>query len=1181
MKKNDFPSLFPRGRRVKILIMMKMFLFFTLALTLSASASIYSQNQRVNLNFQGVSVLEVFNEIKAQTGLRFIYNEDKIEELGSINFDATDMRVDEALEEIFKDTNLECQFHEDVIMIVDRKYEAPKKVEQEKKTIKGTVKDADGFTLPGVSIYIKGLQKPLGTITNIDGEFSLDLREMEEATLIISFIGMETQEIVVTNQEYLNVTLVYSTEGLDEVVVVGYGTQKKSEVSAAITSVDSKQLNDKIGVNASFDRALGGLAKGVRVVEKAGSPGSGVDINIRGITSPFAGSDNNPLFVIDGVPFQTNPLGLETVSNPLLSINPNDIESINVLKDAAATAIYGSRGANGVIIVQTKKGRKGEKMKISLSATTTVGEPLNLLEYANANQWQAYAKKGMENSFEAFQNGQINQGALERYSHMINLTPGVNPWDPAVGYSWKDNAFGTANTNWADEVYRNKSLTQQYNASVSGGTENTSMILSMSYSNQEGLIKEENFEQMNVRLGIDANVNSITKVGANINVGSSKHQSGYGDTGMINSGGVFPTLDTRPDILPYQADGTYTTYETKLNGEKAFFPNPVALLKEQDNKNDNLTVLGSAYLQIEPIKNLQVKAQVSASRFSGHTRNFDPRKTLTGTTLYQFDSGQEKRIDALSALLDQNVVSTNRVLDLTATYGKTIEKHSLSGMIGYSWDRSRSISLSNRYEGFPDDKVLTDPRSAKNILPPLSPDTEIGLNSFFARFSYSYDQRYYLTANFRTDRSARFGPENQRAYFPSVSGSWAISNEEFLASSEIVNNLRLRAGWGNTGSNNIPNFAYLQFFNINPTRGDLVYAGGQAVGISNVLANPGIRWEMTKEVNLGLDFGLFNNRLRGSVDVYDRKTTDVLLNTPFPIETGARSYTANFANLSNKGFEIEVGGDIIKTDDVVWSASVNISKNKNTIDKLAGDVKKLSRRGLQEGREVGFINGYVVEGIIQEAEELSALNNGAADNVYQEAGTGLGDYRFKDISGSDGKKDGKITSDDETYLGSGQADFFGGANTNVSYKGFELSAYFSFSSGGKAYVPNNLYPVLDRNVQTRFLNTWTKDNTMASLPRAILGDPNNNARRSSADVYSTSYIRLKNLQLKYNLPANLLSKIHVERAYVFVAGTNLWTHTDFPGIDPELVGSISSGASNTNNPYPLAKTWSLGINLNF
>ena len=1172
----------------KLLLVMRLSFLLLFSIMLQVSAG--SLAQKVVIKEKKMTYEQLFLEIELQTGIATVLSNDEMNMEEVVFIEDEHIELEALLQNVTKGTDLTYEIIDNYIVI--RPLTFKEKValnaaqQSQELIVTGKVTDETGQPIPGATIYIKGFQKPLGTISDINGEFSLDVK-IPEAVLIISFIGMETQEITVGSQKVISVTLISSTEGLEEVVVVGYGTQKRSEISSAISSVDNKKLSENVGANASFDRALGGLAKGVRVVEKAGAPGSGVDINIRGITSPFSGSDNNPLFVIDGVPFQTNPLGLETVSNPLLSINPNDIESIDVLKDASATAIYGSRGANGVIIVKTKKGRKGEKMKVSVSATATVGEPIKLLDYANTSQYRAYAEKVMEDSFEAFQNGQIGQGALQRYDHMINLTPGANPWDPPVGYTWKDNAFGTANTNWADEVYRNTSLTQQYNASVTGGTENTSMILSMSYTDQEGLVKEEEFEQMNVRLGIDANLNSITKVGANINIGSSERQSGYGETGSINSGALYPTLNTRPDLTPYQEGGSYTTYETKLLGEKAFFPNPVALLKEQDNNTTNLTVLGNAYLQIEPIKNLQVKAQVSASRFSGHTRNFDPRKTLTGAVLYSTSFPPpsympvETRIDPLSSLLDQNVVNTNQVLDLTATYGKTINKHSLSGMLGYSWDRSRATLVSNSYEGFPDDKVLTDPKSAVTVLPARSSDTEIGMNSMFARFTYSYDQRYYLTANFRTDRSARFGPKNQRAYFPSVSGGWAISNEDFLSSSEVIDNLRLRAGWGNTGSNNIPNFAYLQFFNINPAAGDPVYAGEQAVGINNTLANPDIQWEMTEEVNFGLDFGLFKNRLRGSVDVYDRKSTDVLLSPPFSIETGVLNYTANFADLSNKGFEIEVGGDIIKTDDVIWSASVNVSKNKNTIDKLAGNTENLSRDGLQVGREVGFIYGYVVEGIIQKPEELKALNDGAPDGVYQEAGTGVGDYRFKDISGPDGEKDGKITVDDQTYLGSGQADFFGGFNTSVAYKNFELSAYFNFSSGGEAYVPNNLYPILDRNVQTRFLNTWTKDNSTTTLPRAIMQDPNNNARRSSADVYSTSYIRLKNVQLKYNLPANLLSKLRVERAHLFVAGANLWTHTDFPGIDPELLGGAASGSSSTNNPYPLAKTWSLGINLNF
>ncbi|RKD99776.1 SusC/RagA family TonB-linked outer membrane protein [Marinifilum flexuosum] len=1181
MKKNhDFGHCSSNAWR-KTLRVMKLttILFFLAIFTVAAEG--YSQGTRISMKMEDASLKEVFRELKSLSDYTFVYSEGMVADVKIDEIDLQEVSVEDALTECLEGTDLEYYIENNVVVIRKKAIEFKQPIEQEKKIINGKVTDDSGSPIPGASIYIKGLQKPLGTITNIDGEFSLDLRGMEEATLIVSFIGMETQEIVVTSQEYINITLLSSTEGLDEVVVVGYGTQKRSEVSSAISTVSSEKLEDNIASNASFDRALGGLVKGVQVVQNAGAPGSGVDINIRGITSPFGGSDNNPLFVIDGVPFQTNPVGLATVSNPLLSINPNDIESIDVLKDASATAIYGSRGANGVIMIKTKKGRKGEDLKVSLSASTTFGEPINTLDYANTTEWKAFANDLFNESFKAFEKGQINSSALTRFGFMANFDtePDPLPWDPTntkiVGYnSLKEDYFGTANTNWADEIYRNKALTQQYNATLTGGTEKTNMLLSLSYTDQEGLIKEENFEQFNVRMGIDANVNDITSVGANITIGSSSNESGYASASTINANSVIPTLNARPDITPYKQDGTFNRYQSvDIFGQSTSVPNPVALLSSQDNNSTDFTALGNFYVEVRPIKDLKLKSELSASRFGNRTRNFDPAKSLTGVIT---DDGFGTITIPKSTLFDAHTVNTNKILNLTATYGRTFNDHSVSGMIGYSWDRSKAVSTNSFYQGFPDDKVLTDPKSAEEVVKTNSSEIEIGMNSIFARLTYSYDSRYYFTANFRTDKSVRFAPSKRRAYFPSASASWAISNEEFLSSSEVINNLRLRTGWGRTGSNNIPNFAYLQFFGINNGAGDVVYNQNQAVGLNGTLPNPEIKWELTEEVNLGVDFGLFNNRLRGSVDVYNRKSKDALMPSLYPLESGATSFTSNFADITNKGFEFEVGGDIIRNENLVWSASFNISKNKNSLDKFAATaLNDNTRDRFEVGREINFINGYVTEGIIQNQAELDALNAGAPDNTYQEAGTGVGDYKFADLN-----NDGEVTSEDQTYLGSAQTDFFGGFNTNVAYKGFELSAYFNFSAGGESVVPNSLFPAPDKNIERRFLDRWTENNTNALYPRAILSDPNQNSRMSSAHVYSTSYIRLKNVQLKYNIPADVLSKIGVEKGHVFVAGNNLWTKTDFPGIDPELVGGFSSGG-NTSNPYPLAKTWSVGVNLNF
>lgn len=1164
------------GKDTKIWLIMRLsFLFYAITL-LQVNASVYSQ--KLNLDLENVRVQQVLRQIQQQSDYDFVFKADLLRNQERVSVSFVNSSIEEVMEQILPDY-LDYEITDQTIIIKKKIYQNTDN--EDDVSISGTITDTDGEPLPGATVTVKGSTE--GTITDIDGKYSLTVPD--NATIVISFVGFIQQEIAVGRRLIIDVTLEADLTTLSEVVVVGYGIQERQEVSSAISSVEAKSVTTNLGGNTSFDRGLSGMVKGVQIIQGSGQPGTGIDINIRGVTSPFAGADNNPLFVIDGVPFQTNPTftfndenSLNDAPNPLLTINPNDIESIDVLKDASATAIYGSRGANGVIIVNTKRGKNGEQANVTLNYTTTFAKPINEPQYLNTAQFRDRAAQILETSV-AFSNANpvaLDAFTVNGFSDIANVPVDLTTF--MVSYEGlNEDYFGSADVNWADEVYRDHAITNQYNVTLTGGSTGASYGLSLGYTDQEGLLRADEFDQYNFRASLDTDLSKAISAGFSTNLSYSDNRTGYNN---INSDLNSEIVGGRPDIAPRDENGQFNYFPSLLFG---FFqsnaPNPLAFTTGHDFNTQTFSFLGNTYVEIEPVENLKIRSDVNVGRFSNDISNFSP-STVVSTIIPDF--GANGTSDE-SSLNTSTTVNTNVISNLTAYYSTIIgDNHSLSILVGSAWDRSQSVRSSYSYQGFPDDNTLTNASVALETLASSQGEVETGLNSFFSRVSYNYDQRYFLTVNFRTDKSVKFGPDNQRGYFPSVAASWNLANESFLDGVELINNLRLRAGYGQSGSNNINDFAYLQFWNVG-TRAEGLYNGGLAVGLNRILPNEEVRWETTTEINVGLDFGLLNNRVRGSVDYYNRETEDALMTGLYPLESGATEFVQNFADLTNKGFEIDLFGDVLTGGDVTWSLGFNIAKNTNTLDEFnAAGISPFISRFYEVGREVNIIRGYVTDGIIQTQDELDALNAGAPDGFYQEFGTAPGDYKYVDLDG-----DGEITAEDQQYLGSAQPDFFGGFSSLVSYKGLDLTANFTYSVGGEATISadgrgHNNDPYT--NVETRYLDRWTPENPNATYPRAVVNDVllNRNQRTSSALVHSTSFLRLQAVQLRYNLPYSIVSKAGIARASVSITGTNLWTSTDFPGIDPSSVGAFASAASiRTRDPYPIAKSLSFGLNVNF
>lgn len=726
--------------------------------------------------------------------------------------------------------------------------------------------------------------------------------------------------------------------------------------------------------------------------------------------------------------------------------------------------------------------------------------------------------------------------------------------------------FGTADTDWNKETFRKFATTNQYNLNVRGGSENTNYSFGLTATDQEGLVINENFDQYNLRMAVDSRVNNRLTLGATANISHTKNLSGeakdFGFT-TVNTSNVIarpdiPVLDSNGNLLP-QSDYQY--------GFETFEPNPVAKLQNK-SENRSYNFIGNTFIEAKIVKDFVLRGEVNGGFFYNDSNLFIPKTTLTN-----FGYPNE------SNLITGNGLSSNITTNLTAKYDFYIGDHSFKALAGYSWDRTKKQYSSVFYTGFPDDEILIDPNSAAQITSFSSSKGESGINSLFSRLTYSYNDLYNLTLNFRRDESSKFGPGNKVGYFPSVSASWNIANESFMKV-EQLNILKVRASYGKVGSANTADFAYLQFFGTNSST---KYGGNTAITPFNILPNNNIAWETTKEFNLGLDFKAFSHRLYGSIDAYSRKTTGALAPTPIPFELGPLTYFSNLMDVSNKGIEINIGGDLIRAEDFIWSMNLNWSTNKNKLDRLNGaNINQYSLDYYVEGQPIGTIKGYQVEKIFQNQTEIDDLNASAPNGFYSSPSLSVGDYKFRDTNG-----DGEITVEDRTVIGSIQPDFFGGFSNTFTYKNLSLSAFFQYSVGAESIwdaIPTGVYNSLGQNKLAEYgLNTWTPENTDARYAKAVYTDPAGNGRISDRYLYDTSYLRLKNIQLSYTLGEAIAKKLMLSRATVFVAATNIATWTKWPGIDPEIFserGGVTDQVQN-EDPYPLAKSFSFGVQLQF
>ncbi len=999
---------------------------------------------------------------------------------------------------------------------------------QQTMTVRGTVTDQAGMPVIGANIVVKG--SSTGTITDFDGKFSLEVPS--GSVLVVSYIGYLSQEVPVGNKTTINVTLKEDTQALDEVVVVGYGTMKKSDITGAISSVSEESIARQPVANVST--ALQGLATGVSVTSSSGSPGEAATIRIRGVGTV---NDAEPLYVVDGMPV-----------TDINYLSTSDIQSIEVLKDASASAIYGSRGANGVILITTKKGEVG-KTTVTLDAYWGMNKVLNNLDLMSGPEWYDYQEQ-----LNALRSAPIDLSLVNR----------------------------NTSTNWMDEITRTAFM-HNYSVGISGGkADDYKYNLGLSYIDQEGTIKKSDYQRFSVRQSSEKTIikdHLVVGTNASITRSTDSSISERNSSGVYDADyGVVSNAIRLDPVTPAQnADGSYG-YSPYID-----YYNPLASIMYRDNRRERLAFVGNMFGEWQIIKGLKFK-----STFGAEIRRIDNK---TFSPVYQVSPSQRNLESSVSKTWQKR---HNYLFENTLSYENTFaEKHSINAIIGYTneWGMYESLGASARdligesenlhyIDATLDDTKTTASNSA----------TEFGLMSYLGRVHYDYDDKYLVTVTFRRDGSSKFSEKNRWGNFPSFALGWRLDNEEFFKklNADWVSSLKLRGGWGQIGNQNITNYVDRSLLALNATYGALFGARPnetlyQGIAVAR-LGNPDIKWETTESYNIGLDASFFNQRLMFNFEYYNKTTKDMLLAAPMPIYMGYTSNTfTNIGEANNRGIEVNLEWRDQTEGGFQYNVGMNFSTIRNRMTKLNGGtpISDGSFRNGQyyltyttEGMPIGAFWGYVTDGLIQTQEQLDAVKR--AD--YQ-PNAELGDVLFVDTN-----NDGKLDSNDRTMIGNPIPDVIYGINVGMAWKGFDLNLQFSGTIGNDifnamrwyTYFPNDM-----TNKDRALLNYWTPQNTNTDIPRLTPVDNNDNDRFSDMYVENGSFLRLKNATLGYTLPSVLTQKIGMQRVRFYVSGTNLFTISSYTGMDPEVGQSSSASRGIDYGIYPQSISFTGGINVTF
>ena len=1122
MKKNELTFSLWRRLKQKLLLKMKLTVLILLGFMMQVSASVYSQTAKLSLDLQDKRISEVLKEIEESTNYRFFYQREQVDVDRIVNMQVKNQSVDEILSHLFKDQNVTYKIMDDNLILIT----SGEVGVQQQRNIKGVVKNADGESVPGVTVIVKGTTN--GTITDVDGNYTLT-KVPSDATLIFSFVGMRTQEVPISGKTTINVMMEDETIGLDEVVAIGYGTVKKSDLTGSVSSMKKEDLNTES--NTSIGEMLQGRSAGVQVIQSDAEPGGGVAIRIRGAGSINAGS--GPLYVIDGLPVDNSlvvdgsgagVVGTRSPRNPLSSINPSDIESIEVLKDASATAIYGARGANGVIIVTTKKGKQG-KLRVNYSGYMGVQSPSKLIDLLTPEEYQKV----------------LNE---------IITDGGGNPEE-------KVNEIVDGGIDWQKKITRD-AMINSHGLSFSGGSNKTNYYASLNYFDQEGIVINSAFKRYDARLNLNQKTEKFY-FGLNFTT-SYTHDNfvshGYGIN--ENAGTFYAALNFDPTIAPYNADGSYT--------QSSFISidNPLALANEETSFGNNYRTMGTVFGEYTILKGLTTKLNLGVDVQNSRKDSYVGIQTLDGAGT-----------GGMGTILTGT--RTNYLMEWTATYMKDFnEKHSLTVMGGVTYQKFLLDRFTGRGSNFSTQTTKTFSMQSADPTQ-YTMDSFRGQNqleSYFGRVNYSYLNKYLFTASFRMDGSSRFGENNKYGYFPSGAFAWKMHEEDFVKNLNLFSLLKFRASWGRTGNQEIGNYQSQTTFATGPT------AIMDGVKVSTLdpsrIGNPDLKWETTEQTNFGFDMGFVKNRIYASMDYYQKNTSDMLIYLPVPASSGFGSILQNIGSIKNTGFEFMIDSKNL-VGKFKWNTTLNFSTLHNEVTDI-GAIPEIIHTDagwsqsialIRVGETLNSFYGYKILGVWQEGDDFSVTTDPVAP----------GDTKYQDTNG-----DKTVNADDRVILGNSFPDFTWGMSNNFKYKGFTISVFLE-GVHGLSMLNNNLvdsyFPINFRRNKFAepYLNRWTSSNPSNKYPSFVNPNGQGNKAVNSYTVEDASYIRLKTIKLSYDVA--LKNTKVFKNASVYVTAQNIATFTKYSGFDPATNSNGNPSLKIDYDSYPMARSILLGVELGF
>jgi TonB-dependent starch-binding outer membrane protein SusC len=965
---------------------------------------------------------------------------------------------------------------------------------QQEIRITGKIVSDDGTPLPGATILLTGSLR--GAVSKSDGTYQITVPS-SASILEFSYVGYVKKQVTVGVQKIIDVVLNQEAKSLSEVVIVGYAVEQKALLTGSVDVVKSDKLRDL--PISTIDGLMQGQASGVQVSQNSGTPGGVTSVRIRGVSS-ISGS-NQPLYVIDGIPVITGDyaqVGYEGQGiNALSDLNPNDIESISVLKDAAAASIYGARASNGVVVITTKRG-SNQKTQISFNSYMGIQQVEHTLKMLNARQWMEYR----------------------------------NDLAGTTVYTQEDMDNITTDTDWQKIIFRN-APSSNYELTANGGNEKTKFFMSGDYFKQQGILIGTDYQRLNGRLNVDHSITEKLTVGASIGLTYSKTNRVEGDQTLH---GPLPNGISTPAIYPvYNPDGSYN--------QDGPYSNAVSIANEAINQNFSFRTLSNAYLNYQIFPHLSFSSKWGMDFLNFREHAYESTKTVQGAKYNGL--GFETYTNVI------NIVSNNIL-----KYQASINKNDFEFLLGYSFERYQDRSSFIRGQDFADQN-LQYLNSAATIVSASSDATNSGIRSFFGRVNYNYNNKYIASVSGRADASSKFGENNRTGFFPSASLAWRIGEEDFLKGLQALSELKIRTSYGLTGNDDITPFLYAELYGVTS------YGGASGIYPSSI-PNPDLKWETTAQFNLGLDVGLYDNRIFLTVDLYNKQTKDLLLDRPLPESSGFSSITENIGKVQNKGVEFSISTNNL-VGELKWNTQINFSANRNKVIKLYNgqpidDIGRGSNR-VMEGEPVGIFYSYKSLGV----------------------DPSTGDIVFADMD-----HDGKITAADRTKIGDPHPDFIGGITNSFSFKGFDLSIFLQFSHGNDVFNGSRLFLESLQggdNQLAAVTRRWKKPGDITDIPRAT-SDPvkaAENKRVSSRFIEDGSYLRVKNVTFGYSFNKKLISKLHLTNLRLYFTSQNLLTFTNYTGLDPEVnyLGDDNTVIGTDFFTYPQARSFNFGVNLKF